>query len=203
MGVPADEADIDSAATTREWFDPEFDRAAVSGWWCYEWSAVGINDGCAVGSSLRGFGAFVCRGLGFIPLALGHDLTVTGPEPETVLTDLSFNSNLQAPPLLLALVPLALFGVAVQRRIRSWWLLIPLALLTRGLVHASSIHATVAAVLLAFAVPVCAPIEPGPDAGPGMAEHFVEITVPRTASPPVTPVRQISDYLARTCTDRA
>ncbi|XAS74867.1 Na+/H+ antiporter NhaA [Dermatophilaceae bacterium Sec6.4] len=84
-----------------------------------------------------------------------------------------YTSNLQVVPLLLALVPLALFGVAVQRRIRSWWLLIPLALLTWGLVHASGIHATVAAVLLAFTVPVLRSHRAGgPDAGPGMAEHF-------------------------------
>ena len=84
-----------------------------------------------------------------------------------------YTSHLQVVPLVLALVPLALFGVAVQRRIRSWWLLIPLALLTWGLVHASGIHATVAAVLLAFTVPVLRSDRAGgPDAGPGMAEHF-------------------------------
>ena len=34
--------------------------------------------------------------------------------------------------LLLALVPLAVFGVLVQRRIRSWWLLLPLAVVHLG-----------------------------------------------------------------------
>ena len=37
--------------------------------------------------------------------------------------------------LLLALVPLAAFTVLVQRRVRSWWLLLPLAGLTWGLVR--------------------------------------------------------------------
>ena len=46
------------------------------------------------------------------------------------------------------LVPLALFALLVQRRVRSWWLLLPLAVATWALVHASGVHATVAGVLL-------------------------------------------------------
>ena len=65
-----------------------------------------------------------------------------------------FTADLQVVPLLLALVPLALFGLLVQRRIRSWWLLVPLAVLTWVLVHESGVHATIAGVLLAFTVPV-------------------------------------------------
>ncbi|MEE2031238.1 Na+/H+ antiporter NhaA [Rhodococcus chondri] len=73
----------------------------------------------------------------------------------------------------LALIPLALFAFAVQKRIRSWWLLIPLALLTWYLVHESGVHATVAGVLLGFTVPVLrSAATGGPDAGPGLAEHF-------------------------------
>jgi Na+:H+ antiporter, NhaA family len=84
-----------------------------------------------------------------------------------------YTSSLSVTPLLLALVPLALFGYLVQRRVRSWWMLLPLALLTWGLVHASGVHATVAGVLLAFTVPVLrSPAAGGPDAGPGLAEHF-------------------------------
>jgi NhaA family Na+:H+ antiporter len=84
-----------------------------------------------------------------------------------------YTSSLSVTPLLLALVPLALFGYLVQRRIRAWWMLLPLALLTWGLVHASGVHATVAGVLLAFTVPVLrSPAAGGPDAGPGLAEHF-------------------------------
>jgi len=72
-----------------------------------------------------------------------------------------------------AMIPLALFAVAVQRRIRSWWILIPLAVLTWVLMHESGVHATVAGVLLGFAVPVVrSRAAGGPDAGPGMAEHF-------------------------------
>jgi NhaA family Na+:H+ antiporter len=65
------------------------------------------------------------------------------------------------------------FTVLVQRRIRSWWLLLPLAFATWTLMHASGIHATVAGVLLGFAVPVLRSRKAGgPEAGPGLAEHF-------------------------------
>jgi NhaA family Na+:H+ antiporter len=75
--------------------------------------------------------------------------------------------------LLLALVPLAVFGLLVQKRIRWWWVLLPLAAVTWALVHASGVHATVAGVLLAFTVPVVrSEAAGGPDAGPGLAEHF-------------------------------
>ncbi len=75
--------------------------------------------------------------------------------------------------LALSLAPLAIFGFLVQRRIRSWWLLLPLAALTWVFMHESGIHATVAGVLLAFTVPVVrSDAAGGPDAGPGLAEHF-------------------------------
>lgn len=53
-----------------------------------------------------------------------------------------------------ALVPFAVFAYLVQRGVRSAWLLVPLAVLVWAGVHASGIHATVAGVLLGFAVPV-------------------------------------------------
>jgi len=84
-----------------------------------------------------------------------------------------YTDELSLKPLLLALLPLAVFAVLVQRRIQSWWLLVPLALLTWGLVHASGVHATVAGVLLAFTVPVLRSQRAGgPEAGPGLAEHL-------------------------------
>ena len=73
-------------------------------------------------------------------------------------------------PLLGAVVPLAVFAVLVQRRVRSWWLLLPLCLATWALVHASGVHAAVAGALLAFSVPVIRSDQAGgPDAGPGRA----------------------------------
>ncbi|PRX47298.1 sodium/proton antiporter (NhaA family) [Prauserella shujinwangii] len=81
---------------------------------------------------------------------------------------LFYTDDLAPVPLLLALLPLALFTLLVQRRIRSWWLLLPLALVTWALVHASGVHATVAGVLLGFAVPA---LKREGEAH-GLAEHF-------------------------------
>jgi Na+:H+ antiporter, NhaA family len=81
-----------------------------------------------------------------------------------------YTDSLSPLPLLLALVPLGLFALLVQRRVRSWWLLLPLAVVTWVLVHESGVHATVAGVLLGFAVPVLR--RDGADDKPGLAEHF-------------------------------
>lgn len=73
----------------------------------------------------------------------------------------------------LTLIPLGLFTIAVQRRIRSGWLLVPLAAATWALMHASGMHATVAGVLLGFAVPVLPGRAAGdPETGSSMAEYF-------------------------------
>jgi len=86
---------------------------------------------------------------------------------------LFYTRDLEPLLLLAALLPLGLFALLVQRRVRSAWLLLPLAALTWGLVHASGVHATVAGVLLGFTVPVVrSQAAGGPDAGPGLAEHF-------------------------------
>jgi NhaA family Na+:H+ antiporter len=73
-----------------------------------------------------------------------------------------YTSSLHLLPLALTLLPLAAFTVLVRRGVRSWWLLLPLAAATWALMHASGVHATVAGVLLGFAVPVRS----------GLAEHF-------------------------------
>jgi NhaA family Na+:H+ antiporter len=80
-----------------------------------------------------------------------------------------YTDTLRPLPLALALVPLGVFAVLVQRRVRSWWLLLPLAVAAWVLVHESGVHATVAGVLLGFTVPV---IRRSQGPGPGLAEHF-------------------------------
>ncbi|MDT5238634.1 MAG: Na+:H+ antiporter, NhaA family [Mycobacterium sp.] len=65
-----------------------------------------------------------------------------------------YTDHLALGPLALALLPAGLFALAVQRGVTRWWLLVPLAVATWALVHASGVHATVAGVLLGFAVPV-------------------------------------------------
>ncbi|MFF2316662.1 Na+/H+ antiporter NhaA [Arthrobacter sp. NPDC058097] len=93
-----------------------------------------------------------------------------------------YSSGLQPALLLAAVAPLALFAWLVQKRVTRWYLLLPLAAATWGLVHASGIHATVAGVLLGFTVPVAASRRdrhPGSnpdggtgDGGTGMAERL-------------------------------
>jgi NhaA family Na+:H+ antiporter len=65
-----------------------------------------------------------------------------------------YTDHLVPSALALALVPGGLFACAVQRGITHWWVLVPLAVATWVLVHASGIHATVAGVVLGFTVPV-------------------------------------------------
>jgi NhaA family Na+:H+ antiporter len=65
-----------------------------------------------------------------------------------------YTDHLSLGPLALALIPIGLFGLAVQRGFGRWWVLLPLAATAWGLVHASGVHATVAGVVLGFTVPV-------------------------------------------------
>ena len=90
-----------------------------------------------------------------------------------------YTDDLEVVWLLAALVPIAAFAALVHRRVRAWWLLLPLAILAWGLVHASGVHATVAGVLLGFAVPVLR--RDGHD-GPGLAEHFEHVFRPLSAA---------------------
>ena len=95
---------------------------------------------------------------------------------------LFYTDDLQPIWLLLALLPLAVFTLLVQRRISAWWVLLPLAFATWGFVHAAGVHATVAGVLLGFAVPVRARKVKGKDDDrPGMAEHFEHLWRPISA----------------------
>jgi NhaA family Na+:H+ antiporter len=90
-----------------------------------------------------------------------------------IIIAMFYTGHLRPVPLLVALLPIAAFGAAVQRRIRSWWLLLPLAFVAWALVHASGVHATVAGVALALTVPVLrSEAAGGPQAGRGLAEHF-------------------------------
>ncbi|WP_232680943.1 Na+/H+ antiporter NhaA [Nocardioides sp. R-C-SC26] len=98
-----------------------------------------------------------------------------------------YTDELDLGALGLAVVPLILFGLLVQRRVTTPFLLLPLAVVTWALMHESGVHATVAGVLLAFTVPVAARrAQPGEVTGtaveaPGLAEHLEHLIRPISA----------------------
>ena len=92
-----------------------------------------------------------------------------------------YTDEIVIPPLLLFLIPVAIYAFIAHRYRRffglhpsaAWFILLPLGVLAWGLLHASGIHATIAGVVLGFAIPVIrSQASGGPDAGPGLAEIF-------------------------------
>jgi NhaA family Na+:H+ antiporter len=90
---------------------------------------------------------------------------------------LVYTDTLRAGYLALALLPLAAFALIAHTRMPTAYLLLPFALATWVLVHASGVHATVAGVLLGFAVPVRREAAHGR----GLAEHLEHLTRPVSA----------------------
>ncbi|MFC9975655.1 Na+/H+ antiporter NhaA [Spirillospora sp. NPDC127200] len=142
------------------------------------WDVAGAARGWAIPTATDiAFALAVLAVVGrFLPMALRTfllTLAVVDDLIAIVIIAVFYTADLSVPALLAALVPLGAFTVLVQRRVRSWWLLLPLAFAAWTLVHASGVHATVAGVLLGFAVPVIGgQAAGGPGAGPGLAEHF-------------------------------
>lgn len=64
-----------------------------------------------------------------------------------------YTSGIDGVMLLAALLAVAVFGFVVRSRTPVWWLLVPLAVVAWGCMHASGVHATIAGVLLGFTVP--------------------------------------------------
>ncbi|MEV0157278.1 Na+/H+ antiporter NhaA [Micromonospora sp. NPDC050686] len=142
---------------------------------------VAVNLG-AGGSGLRGWAiptatdiAFALAVLAVIGSHLPHGLrafllTLAVVDDLFAITIIAifYTAGFSPLPLLAALVPIAAFGLLVQRRKTWWWALVPLAVLAWALVHVSGVHATVAGVLLGFTVPVLG----GKGGGPGLAEHL-------------------------------
>lgn len=94
-----------------------------------------------------------------------------------------YTDSISFPWLALALLPLAGFAFLVQKGVRAWWILLPLAIAVWVCIHAAGIHATVAGVLLGFVVPVVpterARVPRGEDAEgeplyDGLAPHFAD-----------------------------
>ena len=139
------------------------------------WAIPAATDIAFAIAVLAVVGSFLPTGLRLflLTLAIVDDLLAI-----TIIA-IFYTSDLDAIWLLLALLPIAAFGALVQQRIRSPWLLIPLAVTAWALVHASGVHATVAGVLLGFTVPVLR--RDGQD-GPGLAEHLEEIVRPLSST---------------------
>jgi Na+:H+ antiporter, NhaA family len=89
-----------------------------------------------------------------------------------------YTDELHVSYLLLALLPLAAFVWLAHSRLHASYLLLPLALATWVLVHESGVHATVAGVLLGFAVPVLRPVAGREH---GRAEHLEHLVRPISA----------------------
>ena len=89
-----------------------------------------------------------------------------------------YTDELHVGYLLLALVPLAAFAWLAHHHLPTAYLLLPFALATWVLVHSSGVHATVAGVLLGFAVPV---LRPAAGRSHGLAEHLEHLTRPLSA----------------------
>ncbi|GAA4488610.1 Na+/H+ antiporter NhaA [Microbacterium panaciterrae] len=70
-----------------------------------------------------------------------------------VVIAIFYTSGINLIALACAIVAVALFGLIVRSRRPRWWLLLPLAAVAWGFMHASGIHATIAGVLLGLAVP--------------------------------------------------
>lgn len=94
-----------------------------------------------------------------------------------------YTESISFPWLALALLPLAGFALLVQKGVRAWWILLPLAIAVWVCIHASGVHATVAGVLLGFLVPVLptkrARVYKGEDSTgtpiyEGLAPHFAD-----------------------------
>lgn len=98
---------------------------------------------------------------------------------------LFYTAGIEFLPLLLALLPLALFAVLVRRGVQAWWLLIPLGVAAWALVHASGVHATIAGVALGLLVPAVATSrtgvthhENGHEVRHSLTHHFAEKWIP-------------------------
>jgi NhaA family Na+:H+ antiporter len=70
-----------------------------------------------------------------------------------VIIAVFYTATINLIALVVALAGAALFAVVVRQRWARWWVLLPLGLIVWGFLHASGVHATIAGVLLGFAVP--------------------------------------------------
>ena len=70
-----------------------------------------------------------------------------------VVIAIAYTEHISGPMLAGALASVALFGVLVRLRWTAWWVLLPVAAVAWGFMHACGVHATIAAVLMGLVVP--------------------------------------------------
>ena len=70
-----------------------------------------------------------------------------------VVIAVGYTEHISGPMLAAALGGVAVFGALVRLRWTAWWLLLAVAAVTWGFMHASGVHATIAGVALGFSVP--------------------------------------------------
>ncbi|MFT4215740.1 MAG: Na+/H+ antiporter NhaA [Micropruina sp.] len=73
-----------------------------------------------------------------------------------VVIAVAYTEHISGPMLAGALAAVGVFGLVVRLRRAPWWLLLPVAVLAWGFMHASGVHPTIAGVLLGFCVPAVA-----------------------------------------------
>jgi NhaA family Na+:H+ antiporter len=120
------------------------DREAVHGWAIP--TATDIAFALAV---LAIFGRGLPRALRtfLLTLAVVDDLLAI------VVIAVFYTSGVDVLMLGASVLAVALFAVLVRTRRPRWWLLVPIAIIAWGFMHASGVHATIAGVLLGFTVP--------------------------------------------------
>lgn len=64
-----------------------------------------------------------------------------------------YSTDLNFMALGCAFVVIAVFGFLVQKRLFKWWLLVPIAVVAWGFMHASGVHATISGVAMGLLVP--------------------------------------------------
>ncbi len=64
-----------------------------------------------------------------------------------------YTGTIDALALAASLAAVAVYAVLVRMRRTRWWLLVPVAVIAWGFMHASGVHATIAGVLLGFTIP--------------------------------------------------
>ncbi|TAJ20674.1 MAG: Na+/H+ antiporter NhaA, partial [Dehalococcoidia bacterium] len=141
--------------------------AAVGGMVAPALLYVAINAGASDGA-LRGWAIPTATDIAFalavlaivnshLPVALRTfllTLAVVDDLLAVIIIGAFYTETVHPLPLLAALGVLVLFRVATRRGGLASWTLIPLALVTWMLVHASGVHATIAGVALGLVVPV-------------------------------------------------